>query len=97
MTAYFILCQKDEFATTLLYEEIPSRQEIIQRRRRGTPTDGYPGIFCEHTLRRVYTVYPNNHECFYIRVLLHVIGGPTSFESLKVSTVLYTQHIRRHV
>ncbi|RYE17175.1 MAG: hypothetical protein EOP45_16265 [Sphingobacteriaceae bacterium] len=41
------------------------------------------GIFESDTLGRVYTVHPNYHECYYLRILLHTIKGPTSFESLK--------------
>lgn len=34
-------------------------------------------------LGRVYTVHPNNAECFYLRMLLHIVKGPTSFEHLR--------------
>lgn len=32
---------------------------------------------------RVYTVHPNNQECFYLRLLLHVVKGPKSFVNLR--------------
>ncbi|XP_060809966.1 uncharacterized protein LOC132904053 [Amyelois transitella] len=35
------------------------------------------------TIGRVYTVHPNNAECFYLRMLLHEIRGPTSFTDLR--------------
>jgi hypothetical protein len=34
-------------------------------------------------LGRVYTIHPNNVECYFFRLLLHAVGGPISFESLK--------------
>ena len=34
-------------------------------------------------LGRVYVVHPNNSECFHLRILLHVVKGPTSFISLR--------------
>lgn len=36
-----------------------------------------------YEMGRVYTIHPNNTECFYLRMLLHVIRGPTSFLHLK--------------
>jgi len=35
------------------------------------------------TLDRMYTIHPNNPECFYLRILLHNVRGPTSFKNLK--------------
>ena len=34
-------------------------------------------------LGRVYVVHTNNSEYFHLRILLHVIKGPTSFISLR--------------
>jgi len=31
----------------------------------------------------MYTIHPNNPECFYLRILLHNVRGPTSFKNLK--------------
>jgi hypothetical protein len=31
----------------------------------------------------VYTVHPSNAECYFLRLLLHAVRGPTSFASLK--------------
>lgn len=96
LMAFFKLCQSDEFATTLLYEEVPAyytfnkNNGTFQRRRRGTPVNNYPGIFHEHTLGRVYTVHPNNQECYYLRMLLYIVRGPTSFEKLRtVNGIVY--------
>ncbi|GFY23143.1 ATP-dependent DNA helicase [Trichonephila clavipes] len=89
LMAFFDLCHKDEFAASLLYEEISGyytfnkQNGTFQRRRRGTPVEGHPGIFHEHTLGRIYAIHPNNREYYHLRMLLHVVKGPTSFESLK--------------
>ncbi|GFX33215.1 ATP-dependent DNA helicase [Trichonephila clavipes] len=89
LMAFFDLCHKDEFAASLLYEEISGyytfnkQNGTFQRRLRGTPVEGHPGIFHEHTLGRIYTIHPNNRECYHLRMLLNVVKGPTSFESLK--------------
>ena len=37
----------------------------------------------EYALGRIYTVYPRNDECFYFRLLLVNVHGPTSFQLLR--------------
>jgi len=44
---------------------------------------GHPGVWVTQALGRVYTVHPSNSECFYLRMLLLVLRGPTSFADLK--------------
>lgn len=31
----------------------------------------------------IYTVHPNNDKCYYLRLLLVNVGGPTSFQQLR--------------
>lgn len=87
LLAFFKLCQSDNFSKTLLYSEVPAyyvwNNNNFIRRKRGVPVVGWPGVMKEHALGRVYTVHPNNSECFYLRLLLHEVRGPTSFEALK--------------
>ena len=45
--------------------------------------EGHPEIKSNPTLGRVYTVHPLNRECFFLRILLHNVRGPTSFKYLK--------------
>lgn len=99
LLAFFELCGTDSFAKTLLYDEIPAyytydkQRGIFNRRRRGSPVDGTPGVYKEHVIGRVYTVHPNNFECFYLRLLLHTVCGPTSFTDLrKVDDILYPSY-----
>lgn len=45
--------------------------------------EGYDEVFKDNTIGRVYTVHPKNAECFFLRLLLHKIRGPSSFSDLK--------------
>lgn len=88
LTAFFELCQNDNFAKTLLYCEVPAyytwRDNKFHRRKRGDDVPNYSDIKKTDALGRVYTVHPNNFECYCLRMLLHQIRGPTSFQSLKI-------------
>lgn len=89
LTAFFSLCRSDTFASTLLYSEVPSyytwnkSTKIFQRRKQGKQVAGHPNIFSTDALGRIYTVHPNNGECFFLRLLLITVRGPTSFQELK--------------
>ena len=88
LTQFFALCQKDAFAKTILYPNIPKyytwNDKEWKPRRRCKPVSNYPGKFQSDTIGRVYTVHPNNVECFHLRLLLHTIPGP----SCKVDEVI---------
>lgn len=79
---FFKLCAEDEFAKT--YDKIPSYYTWNQvgkkfnRRKQGIVVEGYPGVKKTDALSRVYTIHPNNAECFHLRMLLHIVKGPTS-------------------
>ena len=89
LTAFFKLCMQDNFAKTLMYPEVPGyfRWESTPckwlRRKTGTPVVGWSGVKKEKTLGRVYTIHPSQEEAFYLRMLLHKVKGPTSFESAR--------------
>lgn len=89
LTAFFELCRNDPFARTLLYCDVPkyyvweTANKSFKRRKQGTPVQGYPDVKASDALGRVYTVHPSNAECFYLRMLLHVVRGPASFAELK--------------
>lgn len=88
LLSFFDLCKVDDFAKTLLYSEVPAyyvwNKRSFQRRKRGVNVEGWSGVKKEHVLGRVYTVHPNNTECYHLRMLLHEIRGPISFEALKL-------------
>ena len=87
LTEFFALCQKDAFARTLLYVDVPKyytwQSKSWRRRQRGQCVEGYPLIYESDCLGRVYTVHPNDTECYHLRLLLHTVRGPTSFEALR--------------
>ncbi|KAF0758990.1 ATP-dependent DNA helicase PIF1-like [Aphis craccivora] len=56
---------------------------IYLRKKRGINVNGWRGIKRDQALGRVYTIHPNNNECYYLRLLLHEVRGPTSFLKLK--------------
>uniref|UniRef100_A0A1U7XF28 Uncharacterized protein LOC104236095 n=1 Tax=Nicotiana sylvestris TaxID=4096 RepID=A0A1U7XF28_NICSY len=89
LTAFYSLCQSDVFAKTLLYSEVPkfytwnASAKKFQRRKQGKAVEGHPNLYSSDALGRLYTVHPNNAECFYLRLLLINVRGPTSFQDLK--------------
>ena len=87
LLGFFSLCVRDPFARTLLYCEVPSyyvwRNNAFHRRKQGTPVPTHPVIKKDDAIGRVYTIHPNTGECYYLRLLLHEVRGPTSFNALK--------------
>lgn len=58
-------------------------QKKFKRRKNGTLVQGFPGVRKTDMIGRVYTVHLRNMECYCLRILLHKIKGPTSFDHLK--------------
>lgn len=89
LTAFFKLCQNDPFAKTLFYPDVPSyytwdtSRRVFSRQKKGISVEGFDGVFRDNAIGRVYMVHPKNAECFYLRLLLHEVRGPTSFEDLR--------------
>ncbi|PAA80832.1 hypothetical protein BOX15_Mlig019542g1 [Macrostomum lignano] len=90
LTAFFDLCRQDAVAQGLLYQNVPrhftwDRQaHQWHRARRGRVTAGQPAdVLTTGNIGRVYTVSPRMGQCFYLRLLLVNVPGPTSFESLR--------------
>jgi hypothetical protein len=89
LTGFFTLCQNDDFAKSLLYSEVPTyytwnaSRKTFQRRKRGERVEGQHSIFKENTIARLYTVHPNQYECFFLRLLLVNVRGPTCFQQLR--------------
>ncbi|XP_050340940.1 uncharacterized protein LOC126767493, partial [Bactrocera neohumeralis] len=101
LTSFFSICQSDPFARALLYSEMPryytwnASSKKFQRRKQGNVVLGHPDVRSTEALGRIYTVHPKNDECFYLRLLLVNVRGPTSFESLRTANgvVLPTFHV----
>jgi len=87
LKSFFNLCSSDLFAKILLYHEVSLHytwaNHKFSRRKRGQDVDGYPGIKKNDALGRVYSVHSSQSECFYLRILLHHVRGPTSLQHLK--------------
>ncbi|KAK4328216.1 hypothetical protein Pmani_001336 [Petrolisthes manimaculis] len=66
LTAFFSLCQNDEFAKSLLYCEVPShytwREKKWHRRKQGEDVENWPGVKKSDAISRVYTVSPIHQE-----------------------------------
>ncbi|GFR02766.1 ATP-dependent DNA helicase [Trichonephila clavata] len=86
---FFTLCRNNTFARALLYSEVPTyftwntSTRTFQRRKQGRAVQGHQNLYSTDALGRLYTVHPNNAECFYVRLLLINVRGPTSFQELK--------------
>ncbi|XP_050340837.1 uncharacterized protein LOC126767347 [Bactrocera neohumeralis] len=89
LTSFFSICQSDPLARALLYSEMPryytwnASSKKSQRRKQGNVVPGHPDVRSTEALGRIYRVHPKNDECFYLRLLLVNVRGPTSFESLR--------------
>lgn len=89
LTSFFDICKIDQFARTLLYFEMPryytwnATTKTFQRRKKGKVVEGSTEVYSTDALGRIYTVHPNKEECFYARLLLVNVRGPTSFENLR--------------
>ncbi|GFX12629.1 ATP-dependent DNA helicase [Trichonephila clavipes] len=89
LTAFYSLCQDDLFAKTLLYSEVPkfytwiASTKKFQRCKQGKAVEGHTNLYSSDALGRLYTVHPNNTECFYLRLLLINIRGPISTQDLR--------------
>ena len=67
-----------------------TKYKVFERRKQGKSVDGQPTIFKDTSIERLYTVQPNQHECFFLRLLFNNVPGSTSFEYLR--TVKGTIH-----
>lgn len=96
---FFKLCSNDSFARTLYYHHVPSyytwnkSSKNWTRRKRVSPVEGNSVTRFDSTLARVYTVHANRRNCFYLRMLLHEVQCPVSFEDLpRVDGIVYTTY-----
>lgn len=89
LTAFFKLCSEDSFAKSILYSDVSKfyifdkQKKIFVKRVRGKLIDQVNNIKETNNLSRMYTVHPKDRECYFLRLLLNNIIGPTSFEYLR--------------
>lgn len=86
LQAFFQICQTDNFARTLLYPQVASyyvwKNKNFVRCKQGQNVESWPGVKKDTTLSRIYTIHPNNVQCYHLR-LLHYVKGPTSYSFMK--------------
>ncbi|KAJ3705389.1 hypothetical protein LUZ61_009094 [Rhynchospora tenuis] len=88
LMAWFELNKTDELARNLTYIEIPTKftwkQDIKAWERRKQN---------RKRLARMLFVHPNVGELYYLRMLLNIVRGPTSFEEVRrIDGVLYSTY-----
>ncbi|XP_067949943.1 uncharacterized protein [Watersipora subatra] len=67
----------------LAYYTFDASTKCWKRRVQGAAVPDHPGIYRTDALARVYTVHPNNRECFFLRIMLHHVVGLVSFQRLR--------------
>uniref|UniRef100_UPI0035901195 uncharacterized protein n=1 Tax=Myxine glutinosa TaxID=7769 RepID=UPI0035901195 len=90
LTAFFDLCSLDDFAKTLKYHEVPqyytwdkSSKKWTRRKQGGVVVRGDFTVHEVSAIGRMYSISPRQGDCYYVRLLLTDICGPTSFNALR--------------
>ena len=89
LTAFFALCAQDPFAKTLKYQQVPEfytwqkGTKCWQRRKRGAKVDGEDEVVKCSAIGRIHTISPKLSDCYFVRMLLTDVVGPTSFNDLR--------------
>lgn len=91
LTAFFQLCHEDDFARGLKYVEVPEfytwnkSTKKWMRRMRGVQVEGTENddVWKAPCIGRIYTISPKAGECYFLRLLLNEVAGPTSFQNLR--------------
>ena len=76
LTAFFKLYSEDDFARTLAHDKVPGGTKLLNKKLQ-------LNVRKTEALGRVCVVHPNNSECLHLRILPHIVKGPTSFISLR--------------
>ncbi|GFX44717.1 ATP-dependent DNA helicase [Trichonephila clavipes] len=93
LTAFFISAKQtllQKHCCILKYLDIFAGMPVKRSgksEKKGVPLADFPGYVTNNALGRVYIVHPNNREAFHMRLLLHHVRGPISFEYLKTVVV----------
>ncbi|PIA43947.1 hypothetical protein AQUCO_01800182v1 [Aquilegia coerulea] len=77
LTAYFDWYRKNPNTKAYTYQEFPEHFRWCKDNKKWTPR-----VTSAFSIGRMYFANPNSGERFYLRLLLTVVKGPSSFESL---------------
>ncbi|PIA41356.1 hypothetical protein AQUCO_02200045v1 [Aquilegia coerulea] len=77
LTAYFDWYRKNPTTKAYTYQEFPEHFRWCKDNKKWTPR-----VTSAFSIGRMYFANPNSGERFYLRLLLTVVKGPSSFESL---------------
>ncbi len=89
LEAFFILNQNDDFAKTLLYSAVPEYYTFNKQRgawnprAQGSRVPDFPHVRHSTVIGRIVVIHPTKSELFHLRLLLHHVRGPTSFQDLR--------------
>ena len=87
LTAFLKLCQDNEFARSLKYPEVPEYFTFSKKDKKWLPRKQgvqiNDNIFKSNVISRIYNIHPRLGECYYLRLLLFEVIGPTSFLSFR--------------
>ena len=90
LTAFFELNEKDAFARTLLYRDIPreytwqAKERRWKRRVLDAPNED---IGMPRMIGRVYSIHPTQIELYALCLLLNNVRGARSYEELRSCTI----------
>ena len=62
--------------------KVPGGTTWNQVIKQGTEVEGYSDVRKTDALGRIYVIHANS-GCFHLRILLHIVNGPTSLISLR--------------
>ncbi|PIA26326.1 hypothetical protein AQUCO_09500057v1, partial [Aquilegia coerulea] len=77
LTAYFDWYEKNPTTKAYTYQQFPEHFRWCKDNKKWTPR-----VTSAFSIGRMYFANPNSGERFYLRLLLTVVKGPSSFESL---------------
>lgn len=80
LMAFFDLCDGDDQAKTMKYNEIPTRYTWNATHRKWNARTRPP---YQDVVSRIYTASISNMELYSLRLLLLSVPGPTSFEDIR--------------
>ena len=97
LTAFLNLCQENDFASIIRYLDAPEYFTFSSHNKRWIPRKQgirvSNNVFKANVISRIYNIHPRLGECYYLRLLLFEVIGPTSFVSIRTHDgVIYSTY-----